>query len=981
MASQSLYGACLDFRNNASFIAVASGAEFVVDQAITGLNGKLIKRAGGTISGETITFDDGIFQDEGTSSLLSAIFNPIGRFLLNGSDKLRVDPGTLLQEVRISGIDNKIEGHPVFSSDVILQDNTTTVSLALFSTVNKNILLNGGTVFLENDLIFSSDNLFTGSGTIKGGGYKIATGPISHTINSSLVFDDPEFELHACLSLASSITFVGDNTINGRGNVLDLSPGGDITVAPGSILYLTDITIKGLGIGGGSIILAAADSELMLSDTYFELIGPFSFSNGSVTVKSPGTWYIKEFDLSFVSGASLTVDGVTLWTDEAGAVTSGIIDISGGSLSLVSEGAIKCVTDCSQIDMNASMIDMLKTSTGELQSEIDVNISMIDMLKTSTGELQSQIDVNASCCEMNATMIDMLKTSTGELQSEIDVNISMIDMLKTSSGELQSQIDNLCALIGCSCSIAVTSTMMTFDPVHTPTAGATVRFEFDRCYAGCNNLPRIIFDAPVTLPAGSRMAFSGNGIVELKDGAAFVFEGTPYCLDSNPPANPQADWPSLVIEDGAIMHLDTNATVTLGGQLTNPDGTGGGGCIVVRECGAILLDRSSHLVIGSTYKDDLSLAIECASSMRLTNTEALITFQKGCSEIIFDHHSALSIIEGTVEFNMYRGSRIDFDGNEAEGVVNKLYFREGSHLEVERRGLTSGLIRFAPNFNPDADCELGNDVAVDFDNTCGEVCGRGHMEFKEFVCDNPLTLSLALVPCQRIMFAAGTTFSQAVSLTSQILYEERTELTADTLIPAGSILFAGSIINGTPISSDLTVATNTVFARGTVLAQGTIIAGISLASATPLTAAILIPPLTKIPAGSVLASNSERVNTRLNIQERNFVTIDRMAEIFMQLGYITPEEDDGLRETEEATILVRSGSFDPKLDSRLAALCPPQRDGIHRDASIVCLKEGDHDVQYNRGTGSNVLNEVIGFDFSNRQFVITNCDETTRHIY
>ena len=36
----------------------------------------------------------------------------------------------------------------------------------------------------------------------------------------------------------------------------------------------------------------------------------------------------------------------------------------------------------------------------------------------STGELQS-------CCDMNTSMIDMLKVSTGELQSEIDSIVMM----------------------------------------------------------------------------------------------------------------------------------------------------------------------------------------------------------------------------------------------------------------------------------------------------------------------------------------------------------------------------------------------------------------------------------------------------------------------------------------------------------------------------------------------------------------------------
>jgi len=106
---------------------------------------------------------------------------------------------------------------------------------------------------------------------------------------------------------------------------------------------------------------------------------------------------------------------------------------------------------CSQIDMNTSlidvnitMIDMLKTATVFLQSEIDA-ISGLD-------DLTSLVDVVTSCCDLireigsqvdvNTTMIDMLKTSTGQLQSEIDA-ISGLDDLTS----LIDTINSCCELI------------------------------------------------------------------------------------------------------------------------------------------------------------------------------------------------------------------------------------------------------------------------------------------------------------------------------------------------------------------------------------------------------------------------------------------------------------------------------------------------------------------------------------------------------
>ena len=68
------------------------------------------------------------------------------------------------------------------------------------------------------------------------------------------------------------------------------------------------------------------------------------------------------------------------------------------------------------------MLFTTRNKHGLLQSEIDVLNSMVAMLKTSTGELQSEIDVimpsnQISRIQVLETCCAMLKTSTGFLQS------------------------------------------------------------------------------------------------------------------------------------------------------------------------------------------------------------------------------------------------------------------------------------------------------------------------------------------------------------------------------------------------------------------------------------------------------------------------------------------------------------------------------------------------------------------------------------
>ena len=1287
-----VYAVPFKFDVVSSSVKVSNSGTLTVNNPISTFDGTLIRMLNGTISGDTVTFERGIFEDADNQLLMKSIFNPLGTLMLSGDDFLCAQPSTVLQEVRVSGVNNKISGQPIFTSNIVLADSNTTLTLAVQSAVNKSIDLNSGTLFLGDDLRFTDEQKINGPGVVDLNGYQLGFGGKDFSSSDNIELRNAtDIELHSNLDFSGSFTFSSDTAFNGNGYILNLADGGLITVADGVTVCFTDIVIKGLGDSAGKIIYASDSSSIKLSNVTVELVDDVTQSQGGILVNGPTTWVVKNFDWTFDSSASLTVDGVTLWKDSAGENNIGEISFGIPTsifFTSISSGTIKCVgqadvvvdqselisrievveTCCDELrtstgelisiideccsslktstgqlqsqidaidDLVQSCCDALATSTGELQSQIDELddrhtsereilesrieivetccdelrtstgelISIIDeccsSLKTSTGQLQSQIDViddfAQSCCDALATstgelqsqidelddrhtsereilesrieivetccdelrtstgelisiideccsslktstgqlqsqidviddfaqsccdelatstgelqsccdflaslvdpliiliqsdtgalasMIDMLKTSTGELQSQIDMLVdegancqSQIDALKTSTGELQSQIDlfddalisrvevveskieiletccdelrtstgelqseldeccselktstgelqsqidlfddalisrvetveskveiletccdelrtstgelvsqidDLCSQLGCECTILVTGTLeFTLDML--PGINEAVVFKFDPCFAPCKDKPRLVFDPAVygndgrvVLPSGSRMVFTGEGIVELLDGVEFNMEGTPYCLDPNPPANPQADWPCLITENCAVMHLDMKATVSIGGGASNDvNGSGGAGCVITRKGGTILLDQESHLVFGNTYADDMLVSTEFASAIITNDPKALITFEKACFDVIFNHQAALSVLQGNVEFNMYRGARSDQEGNEAAGVLKSLQFEEGSLLYVLRRGTNVAQVRFAPNFNTDPNFALGSDIATDFNNRCGEVCGGGHVQFKEFA-GIATTLGEKFF-CQGATIAAGSIIPTTITYNEQTLFD-LLELTADTLIPAGSVLAAGSVVDGIPLVSPLTVATDTVFNRATQLAAGTTIAPFQIVGSTiPLASALLLPPASRLPVGSTISPESERVNTTTDLQENFFETIAPLVTIFSEMSFIASNAT-----TPDGRILVRLGSLDPASDGVLGALCPPVRDGVRRDGSVVRLQSGDHDVQYNAGIGSLILNEIQGFTFNGEQFVIINCDEATR---
>lgn len=216
----------LKMRGNSSFIKVSSGATFVAEQPIVSFGGALIRDLGGTISGENISFNGGFLCDIENDLLLNAVFKPSTNEIILSGNKLEAKNGILKQSVIVTGINNLLVGQPIFDNDIVLQDQNTTLSLAVRSAITKNIVLNEGTVYLDDDVKFAGSNIFTGAGYIQGKNRKVSTGDKPFTWSATITWQDgSNLELHTKIDLTGVLCFRGDCTINGHGNVIDLSKG------------------------------------------------------------------------------------------------------------------------------------------------------------------------------------------------------------------------------------------------------------------------------------------------------------------------------------------------------------------------------------------------------------------------------------------------------------------------------------------------------------------------------------------------------------------------------------------------------------------------------------------------------------------------------------------------------------------------------------------------------------------------------------
>lgn len=400
LASVTLCAACsglkagLEFGSTDSKISLAAGSRLHVSADSMTVDGTLAKNEDAAITGDNgIAFSDGVLEAQGLQATVNGTYSN-DALVLAGSGRFTAQPGTVLQGISCSATGNKIEGQPLFTSPIELEDSSTEVAFNLQNALTQDVHMGGGSVVLTGDLALADGVQLRGGGTVVFNKHRLGLGGMFlGPWRGSLLFSNAlDLTLNGSMDLRSTWTFDGVNVMNGNGSILDLSHGGSIVVTDGSSLDLNNIVVKGLGDGAGHGHLTLGSGAVVSSaNTTFQLDKDFSMADGTLRVHGPTTMQLGQKNWSFSDPAGLAVDGTTLWLDYMdspmlpGAVNAPesvlnplnlASNLASGVLSLTNSGTVKSLVDAAATGLSTSALLLLSGSargTVNLDSSITLH--------------------------------------------------------------------------------------------------------------------------------------------------------------------------------------------------------------------------------------------------------------------------------------------------------------------------------------------------------------------------------------------------------------------------------------------------------------------------------------------------------------------------------------------------------------------------------------------------------------------------------
>jgi hypothetical protein len=321
---------------------------FVVDDTSSFYNntpgllwgGSLVNTGLGLVTGNDIRFTRGSYTFFNSTSDIDAVLQlnsntiTLGNNPFSDGDTMIANPGGL-QGVSIlvkPGL-NILRGQPLFfgQNDVVFQDSTSLLGIGIQNTLNTNITLNGGTLFLQDDLRLGDDSVILDSGIVYFNDRRLSLGGKATDWNGNMLwYSALDLQLNSAITLNGVWSFLGPKgQINGNGNIIDLAHGGSIMVLPGSTLTLASVHIKGIGNGdnttgdggGRGAIKLANDATLILTDCVIEMESDYVIDSGTIYVAGSSTIITKNNILTFAKNleqgthGNLTVDRVALTYD------------------------------------------------------------------------------------------------------------------------------------------------------------------------------------------------------------------------------------------------------------------------------------------------------------------------------------------------------------------------------------------------------------------------------------------------------------------------------------------------------------------------------------------------------------------------------------------------------------------------------------------------------------------------------------------
>jgi len=302
------------FSAPASTIKVSGKSKVKQRTKIVVSKGTLSKSANALLEGSIYEFDNGTYvEDNGSNVTLSGVLNPPANTLSIQNQKIVSNGGVLRQSVSASGANCKLEGltTDVSRHTITLANSSSVLNYGIVSNQPSEIVLNGGTVKLFNDLKFSGTAKFICDGTVIFNGRALYYDATPRTFDNVLLLQNAaDLEFNGKMTLTGEWIFTGSGFVSGNGNILDMSQGGTIRIKANTPLYLSNLKLKGLG--SGHIVFDAPTSQLLLSFVEIEMDNNYSVTMGGIYAEGPTKIVTKDHYLIFDQEGSMTVDGIGL---------------------------------------------------------------------------------------------------------------------------------------------------------------------------------------------------------------------------------------------------------------------------------------------------------------------------------------------------------------------------------------------------------------------------------------------------------------------------------------------------------------------------------------------------------------------------------------------------------------------------------------------------------------------------------------------
>lgn len=183
---------------------------------------------------------------------------------------------------------NIVRGFAWMKNGFGLQNSSTECTFQSVFPVSGIVDLNGGTLILDQDLIFKNVTVLNGLGTITGANHIVnLCSSITVLPTDTDIFDNVNLFFDGDLTIQSAATFRGTCSITGNGKRLTLSNSGALIVAASSTLAIRDLDL--VGVADGKLYCTNNTSKLILDNVVLVQDGPLIFDAGSLCFRNKVT--------------------------------------------------------------------------------------------------------------------------------------------------------------------------------------------------------------------------------------------------------------------------------------------------------------------------------------------------------------------------------------------------------------------------------------------------------------------------------------------------------------------------------------------------------------------------------------------------------------------------------------------------------------------------------------------------------------------